>query len=73
MKEVSKKCENYRHNIKDNSPGAYEVISSLRSQIETLQSEVYFFRDELKEKNTLIKSLIAPNTLDIEYKEHKTK
>ena len=30
-------------------------------------------RDELKEKNTLIKSLIPPYTLTIEHKEHKTK
>ena len=50
MKEISKKRENCRHEIKCNSPGGYELISSLRSQIETLQSEVYFLRDELKEK-----------------------
>ena len=43
------------------------------SQIETLQSEVYFLRDELKERNTLIKSLITPYTLTIEQKEHKAK
>ena len=74
MKEVSKKHENYRRKIKRNSPGAFEVISSLRSQIGTLQKEVYFLRDQLKEKNTLIKSLIAPYTLiTIEHKEHKTK
>ena len=30
-------------------------MSSLRSQIETLQSEVYFLKDELKKKDTLIK------------------
>ena len=41
MKELSKECENYRREIKDNSPGAYEVISSLRLKIETLQSKVY--------------------------------
>ena len=64
--KVSKERENYRREIKRNSQGAYEVISSLRSQIETLQSEVYFLRDELKEKNALIKSLIAPYTLTIE-------
>ena len=55
------------------SPGTYEVISSLRSQKETLQSELHFLRDELKEKSTLIKSLIGPDTLDIENKELKTK
>ena len=61
MKEVSKERENYRIEIKRNSQGA------------TLQSEVYFLRDELKEKNNLIKSLIAPYTLTMEHKEHKTK
>ena len=61
MKEVSKEHENYRLEIKRNSQGA------------TLQSEVYFLRDELKEKNNLIKSLIAPYTLTMEHKEHKTK
>ena len=73
MKEVSKERENYRRKIKCNSPGAYEVIPSLRSQIDFLQSEVYFLRDEPKEKNTLIALLIAPYTLTIEHKEHKTK
>ena len=73
MKEVSKELENFRREIKQNSTGAHEIISSLTSQIETLQSEVYFLRDELKERNTLIKSLITPYTLTIEQKEHKTK
>ena len=41
-KEVSKERKNYRRKIKRNSQGAYEVISSLRSQIETLQSENIF-------------------------------
>ena len=47
------------------SPGAYEVISLFRSQIETLQSKVYFLRDGLKEKNNMIKSLTAPYTFNI--------
>ena len=59
--------------MKRNLQAAYEIICSIRSQIETLQSEVYFLRDELKEKNALTKSLIAPYTLTIEHKEHKTK
>ena len=74
MKEVSKERENFRREIKRNSTGVYEIISSLTtSQIETLQSEVYFSRDELKERNTLIKSLITPYTLIVEQKEHKAK
>ena len=39
LKKVSKERENYGRKIKRNSPGAYEVISPLRSQIETLQRE----------------------------------
>ena len=34
---------------------------------------MFFLRNELKEKNMLIKSLIALYTLTIEHKEHKTK
>ena len=73
MKEVSKERENYRRKIKRNSQRAYEVISSLMSQIKTLQSEVHFLRDKLKEKNALIKSLMAAYTLTVEHKERKTK
>ena len=43
MKKVSKERDNYRHERKCNSQGTYKVISSLRSQIETLQSEVYIY------------------------------
>ena len=39
LKKVSKEREDYGRKIKRNSPGAYEVISPLRSQIETLQRE----------------------------------
>ena len=42
MKEVSNKRGSYRHKLQRNSPRVYKVISSLRSQIGTLQSEVYF-------------------------------
>ena len=45
MKEVSKERENYRREIKRNSQEPYKVISLLRSQIETLQSELHFLRD----------------------------
>ena len=40
MKEFSREKEHYRREIKGNSPGAYEVISSLKTQIETLQKEI---------------------------------
>ena len=52
MKEVSKEHENYKSETKRYSPGAYELISSLRSQIETLQNKVYFLRDNLKKRTT---------------------
>lgn len=63
MKDVSKEHENYRR----------KIISSLGLQTDILQSEVYFLGDEPKGKNTLIKLLIAPYTLNIEHKERKTK
>ena len=50
MKEVSKERDNYRREIKRNSQEPYKVISLLTSQIETLQSELHFLRDELKER-----------------------
>ena len=40
MKEFSKEKEHYRREIKRNSPGAYEVISSLKTKIETLQNKL---------------------------------
>ena len=35
-----------------------ELVKSLREQIENLQSEIYFLREEMKEKNTLLKMMI---------------
>ena len=45
----------------------YDVISTLWSQVESLESEIYFLRGEIKEKNTLIKSLITPYTPHAEH------
>ena len=36
----------------------YDLIRELRSHIQTLQSEVHFLREELKEKSALLRSLI---------------
>ena len=36
----------------------YDLIRELRSHIQTLQSEVHFLREELKEKSVLLRSLI---------------
>ena len=38
-KDVSEERENYRCETKHKSPGGYEIISSLRSQIDPLQSK----------------------------------
>ena len=35
-----------------------ELVRSLREQIENLQSEICFLREEMKEKNTLLKMII---------------
>ena len=55
--EISK--ENSENKLKNKAACIYDVISALRSQIETLESEIYFLQGEIKEKNTLIKSLIT--------------
>ena len=65
IKEISKQnCEN---KLKNNAECTYDVISALRSQTETLESEIYFLRGEIKEKNTLIKSFITPYTPHAEH------
>ena len=35
-----------------------ELVKTLREQIENLQSEICFLREEMKEKNTLLKMMI---------------
>ena len=35
-------------------------LSLLKEHINSLESEIYFLRDELRVKNNLIKSLISP-------------
>ena len=35
-----------------------ELVKSLREQIENLQSEISFLREEMKEKNNLLKMII---------------
>ena len=35
-----------------------ELVKSLREQIQNLQSEISFLREEIKEKNTLLKMII---------------
>ena len=65
INEISK--ENCQNKLKNKVAGTYDIASALRSQIETLESEIYFLRGEIKEKNTLIKSLITPYTSHAEH------
>ena len=65
IKEISK--ENCENKLKNNVACAYDVILALRSQIETLESEIYFLRGEIKEKSNLVKSLITPYTRHAEH------
>ena len=65
INEISK--ENCENKLKNKAPGTYDVVSALRSQIETPESEIYFLRGEIKEKNNLIKSLITPDTSHAEH------
>ena len=46
---------------KFNRPSISETIGLLKSHIETLESEVYLLRDELRKKNVIIKSLMTSN------------
>ena len=71
IKEISK--ENCENKLKNNAECTYDVISALRSQIETLESEIYFLRGEIKEKNTLIKSFITPYTPHAEHTKQQIK
>ena len=59
--------ENCENKFKNRAAGTYDVVSALWSQIETLESEIYFLRGEVKEKNTFIKSLITPYTSHAEH------
>ena len=73
VNSVVNECGNDEHETKYNSSGIFDVIASFRSQIETLQSEVYFSRGELEEEITLIKSLIPCYAIYVKYKECKRK
>ena len=59
LKEVTHKFEEQLNLTKFNRPSISETIGLLKSHIETLESEVYFLRDELREKNVIIKSLMT--------------
>ena len=61
IEELTKGYESNKNKTIDKSPNT-DIISTLRSQIVTLESEIYFLRGELKEKNTLIKTLVLPYT-----------
>ena len=65
INEISK--ENCKNKLKNKEACTYGVISAPWSQIETLKSEIYFLRGEIKDKNTLIKSLITPYTPHAEH------
>ena len=61
LKEVTHKFEEQLNLTKFYRPSISETIGLLKSHIETLESEVYFLRDELREKNVIIKSLTISN------------
>ena len=44
---------------KCNASNTPDIISSLKSHIQTLESEINILRSELQEKNALIKSLVT--------------
>ena len=60
--EIKNDLDKNNTNIKKWNPKSseqrYDLIRELRSHIQTLQSEVHFLREELKEKSVLLRSLI---------------
>ena len=46
---------------------AFSVMNSLKDHIKNLESEIQFLRKEIKEKNTLISSLIPLKILESKY------
>ena len=46
-------------NNKGSEKDASDLITELHAHIQTLESEVYFLREELKEKSFLLRSLIT--------------
>ena len=50
----------------------YDLIRELRSHIQTLQSEVHFLREELKEKSVLLRSLIITSNNQRNKRSEKT-
>ena len=61
---------------KCNTSSTLDIISSLKSHIQTLESEINFLRSELQEKNALVKSLVTSHMLHenfhVPYKNVKT-
>ena len=51
-----------KNDLDKNNTSDYDLIRTLRSHLQTLQSEVLFLRKELKEKSVLLRSLIITST-----------
>ena len=51
----------------------YDLNRELRSHIQTLQSEVHFLREELKEKSVLLRSLIITSNNQKQKKKNSLK
>ena len=50
---------------KCNASSTPDIISSLKSHIQTLESEINFLRSELQQKNVLVKSLVTSHMLHV--------
>ena len=57
-----------KHQIREELEAHYNtsLVKSLKEQIDILQSEVYFLREELREKNNLFKILMKSKISDNE-------
>ena len=70
LKEVMHKFEEQLNLTKFNRPSISETSGLLKSHIETLESEVYFLRDEPREKNVIIKSLMTSDVWSSKTSQH---
>ena len=63
LKEVTQNVDKKINSHKLDKTNTSDTTALLKTHIQTLVSEIYFLRSELHEKNVIIKSLIALNSI----------
>ena len=62
LRELTQKFDEKINSNLGRTTNTPDTIALLKSHIQTLESEIYFLRSELQEKNVIIKSLITLNS-----------